>query len=265
MTSPGPSGGLAALLASLVIGAILAGVGLTLAVYEPRSALLDGASGAGDASVTPTVDALPAAAAPEPSIPEAAAPESPSPKAAARQPLPPAAASPGGTDGAPVTKPGVAPRSPILPKAAPAGAGRPGSGPADAQVSARSSRQVPGDTIAAAVAATNVERVAAGCRALRVDDRLNAAAQRHSVDMANRKNMSHRGRNGSKFTDRIRAAGYPRPGAENIAFGQPTAASVVADWMASSGHRRNIVNCAYTAIGVGFDSRGNYWTQNFGF
>ncbi len=114
------------------------------------------------------------------------------------------------------------------------------------------------------VAATNAERAAAGCRALRVDDRLNTAAQRHSVDMANRRNMSHRGRNGSKFTDRIRAAGYPRPGAENIAFGQPTAAGVVADWMGSSGHWRNIVNCGYMAIGVGFDSRGNYWTQNFG-
>jgi uncharacterized protein YkwD len=114
------------------------------------------------------------------------------------------------------------------------------------------------------VAATNAERAAAGCQALRVDNRLNAAAQRHTVDMANRRNMSHRGSNGSKFTDRIRAAGYPRPGAENIAFGQPTAASVVADWMTSSGHRRNIVDCAYRAIGVGFDSRGNYWTQNFG-
>ena len=77
--------------------------------------------------------------------------------------------------------------------------------------------------------------------------------------------MSHIGGDGSRFTDRLHAAGYPRPGAENIAFGQRTAARVVADWMASSGHRRNILNCAYTTIGVGFDPRGNYWTQNFGF
>ncbi|MGH3752024.1 MAG: CAP domain-containing protein [Pseudonocardiaceae bacterium] len=47
--------------------------------------------------------------------------------------------------------------------------------------------------------------------------------------------------------------------------GGPTAASVVVAWMAYSGHRRNILNCAYTAIGVGVDPRGNYWTQNFGF
>jgi uncharacterized protein YkwD len=119
--------------------------------------------------------------------------------------------------------------------------------------------------ITGVVAATNTERVAAGCRALRVDDRINIAAQQHSADMANRGTMSHVGKDGSRFTDRLHSAGYPRPGAENIAYGQPTAASVVAAWMASPGHRRNILNCAYTATGVGYDPRGNYWTQNFGF
>ena len=246
---PRPNG-LAPLLTSLVIGAILAGAGSTLAVDASRSALLDGASGASDASVAPTLDP----------------PPPPLPPAVPTEPLLPTAAAPGATDGAaPGAEPGIPIRPPILPKAAPAGAGRPGAGPANAQGPPRSVRQAPGGTIAAVVAATNAERAAAGCRALQVDDRFSAAAQRHSVDMANRRNMSHSGGDGSKFTDRIRAAGYPRPGAENIAFGQPTAASVVADWMASAGHRRNILNCAYMAIGVGFDSRGNYWTQNFGF
>lgn len=231
---------LAPLLASLVVGAILAGAGLTLAVDAPRSALLDGTSGASDASVPPTADVPP-------------------------PPLPAAAAPNGGTDSAapgpepvtltpPPTPPKVAPTDPVLPAA----------GLATAQVPTRSARQASRATIAAVIEATNAERVAAGCRALRVDDRLGAAAQRHSVDMAMRKNMSHIGGDGSTFTDRIRSAGYPRPGAENIAFGQPTAASVVVAWMASSGHRRNILNCLYTTIGVGFDPRGNYWTQNFG-
>lgn len=258
VTPPRPSS-LTPLLASLVVGAILAGAGLSLAVAAPRSALLYGARDASDASVAPTVDVL------SPSLPAATTPESPLPKAAAPESPLPAAATHGATDSA---TPGVKPSIPtpplISPKAAPAGTGRLAAGPANARTSARSVRLAPSRTIAAVVAATNAERAAAGCRALRVDDRLNAAAQRHSVDMANRRNMSHSSGDGSKFTDRIRAAGYPRPGAENVAFGQPTAAGVVADWMASSGHRRNILNCAYVAIGVGFDSRGNYWTQNFG-
>ncbi len=77
--------------------------------------------------------------------------------------------------------------------------------------------------------------------------------------------MSHTGSNGSSFDERVRAAGYPRPAAENVAFGQSSADIVVAAWMDSEGHRRNILNCEYTAIGVGFDQRGNYWTQDFGF
>ncbi|MGQ0719924.1 MAG: CAP domain-containing protein [Pseudonocardiales bacterium] len=234
---------LAPLLAGLVVGAILAGARLTLAVDAPQSALLDGARGASAASVTPTVDVAP-------------------------PPLPAAAAPYGGTDGAaPRPEPGTLTLPPPTlppPKVAPTDPVLPAAGPATAQAPTRSARQASRATIAAVVEATNAERVAAGCRALRVDHRLDTAAQRHSVDMAKRKKMSHIGADGSTFTDRIRSAGYPRPGAENIAFGQPTAASVVAAWMSSSGHRRNILNCSYTTIGVGFDPRGNYWTQNFG-
>jgi uncharacterized protein YkwD len=34
--------------------------------------------------------------------------------------------------------------------------------------------------------------------------------------------------------------------------------------MGSSGHRHNILNCAYDRIGVGYDARGDYWVQDFG-
>jgi uncharacterized protein YkwD len=36
-------------------------------------------------------------------------------------------------------------------------------------------------------------------------------------------------------------------------------------WMSSPGHKANILNCSFTAIGVGYDTRGNYWVQNFGY
>lgn len=116
----------------------------------------------------------------------------------------------------------------------------------------------------AVVAATNTERLEAGCDALRPDRRLAAAAQGHSEDMAENGYFSHTGLDGSSFDERIRDEGHPAPGAENIARGQDGAAEVVAGWMGSPGHRRNILNCEFVGIGVGFDPRGNYWTQEFG-
>jgi uncharacterized protein YkwD len=35
-------------------------------------------------------------------------------------------------------------------------------------------------------------------------------------------------------------------------------------WMRSRGHRANILDCSLVAIGVGLDTRGWYWTQDFG-
>jgi uncharacterized protein YkwD len=98
-----------------------------------------------------------------------------------------------------------------------------------------------------------------------VDDRLTASAQKHSTDMANRDYFSHTTPEGVTFDQRIKAAGYPRPGAENIAKGQRSAEDVMESWMRSDGHRRNILNCDYTKIGVGVDTNGFLWTQNFGF
>ena len=114
------------------------------------------------------------------------------------------------------------------------------------------------------VSLTNRERGKAGCRPLTVDRRLTAAAQGHSEDMAEQRFFSHTSPDGRGFADRIHATGYPSPGAENIAYGQTSAREVVADWMGSPGHRRNILDCELTEIGVGFDRRGYYWTQDFG-
>jgi len=110
----------------------------------------------------------------------------------------------------------------------------------------------------------NIERRKAGCPALAVDQRLAAAAQAHSTDMAVNHYFSHVSLDGRTFADRILAAGYPRPAAENIAMGQPSAEEVMRAWMRSRGHRANILDCGLVAIGVGLDTRGWYWTQDFG-
>jgi uncharacterized protein YkwD len=111
----------------------------------------------------------------------------------------------------------------------------------------------------------NAARSDAGCGALRVDDRLVAAAQAHSDDMAAQDYFSHTSLDGRTFTDRVLAAGYPSPGGENIAQGQQGARAVHDAWMNSEGHRANILNCAFTAIGVGLHEGTWTWTQNFGY
>lgn len=114
---------------------------------------------------------------------------------------------------------------------------------------------------------TNAERVANGCPALAADERLGRAARAHSEDMATRNYFDHTSKDGQDFVARLKAAGHPSPGAENIAAGQRTAEEVVRGWMASPGHRANILNCGLRALGVGMargGAYGVYWTQAFG-
>jgi uncharacterized protein YkwD len=110
----------------------------------------------------------------------------------------------------------------------------------------------------------NAARADAGCKALTEDSRLDRAAQDHSDDMGGGHYFSHTTPAGVTFDKREEAAGYPSPGGENIAMGQRSAQQVMKDWMNSSGHRANILNCDFVAIGVGLDTNGWYWTQDFG-
>lgn len=121
------------------------------------------------------------------------------------------------------------------------------------------------DSAAAQVLAlVNAERADAGCAPVKVDARLTESAQRHSQDMAEQDYFSHASKDGRSFADRIEAAGYPSPAAENIAKGQRSAEQVMRAWMKSPGHRKNILDCSLTALGTGVVTDGWYWTQNFG-
>ncbi len=111
----------------------------------------------------------------------------------------------------------------------------------------------------------NSERADAGCSPVSNESHLAAAAQGHSDDMSARNYFSHTTPEGTTFDQRIRAAGYDKPGAENIAKGQSNAAKVMDAWMNSEGHRANILNCKLKKIGVGVNTKGMYWTQNFGY
>lgn len=113
----------------------------------------------------------------------------------------------------------------------------------------------------------NDERAAAGCGPLTVDSRLVAAARAHSADMAARNYFDHTTPEGVTFAQRITQAGFAwSSAAENIAAGYRDPQSVMDGWMRSDGHRRNILNCRLTHIGVGLAYDANnrpYWTQDF--
>lgn len=127
------------------------------------------------------------------------------------------------------------------------------------------------DFRAEVVTLTNAERAKVGCSALTRHEALDKAAQGHGVDMATQNYFSHSSKDGRSPFDRIAQAGYPgnTGQAENIAAGHTTPKAVVQGWMNSAGHKKNMLNCSYRSIGVGYAHSASsqwrhYWVQNFG-
>ena len=110
----------------------------------------------------------------------------------------------------------------------------------------------------------NAERQRAGLTQLRPSPNLNRAAAWKSEDSsAAPPNFSHTDSLGRSPFQRVKDCGYPGSGAgENIAYGYATPEEVVQAWMASSGHRANILNRSYVVAGVG--QSGVRWTLDFG-
>ncbi len=120
-------------------------------------------------------------------------------------------------------------------------------------------------TATAMLNAVNRVRRKYGRPSLRIDRRLMMAAHLHSTDMARHKRMSHTGSKGSSLGDRTRRQGYSGGIAENVAYGQNSVGEVMNSLMKSPGHRRNLLNPSYRALGVGYAKNGRwYWTQVFG-
>ena len=122
-------------------------------------------------------------------------------------------------------------------------------------------------TTAEMVRLVNEQRSAAGCGDVTVDDRLAAAAEGHSRDMADNGYFDHTSLDGRDFGRRAAEHGYDWAIGENIAAGQRTVQEVMDAWMNSDGHRANILNCDARAIGLGIADDGagtRYWTQLFG-
>ncbi len=126
----------------------------------------------------------------------------------------------------------------------------------------------------------NEERSRAGLSPLARQRQLDAAAGRHARDMVARGYFGHQAPSGSHAVDRIRATGYLASTThwvvgENLAWGTGSFASpehVVRSWMASPGHRANILKPRYREIGFGLalgtpgrsDGAGGTFATTFG-
>ena len=123
--------------------------------------------------------------------------------------------------------------------------------------------------------AVNREREKVGAPPLKRNLMLQTSAQAYAADMKNRNFFSHESPEGETYRERIQRSGYGTITSENcecrsfslafgenLARGQLTAEDVMDDWMASPGHRANILTERFIDIGIGIE--GSSWVQHFG-
>lgn len=111
----------------------------------------------------------------------------------------------------------------------------------------------------------NQHRKSIGLGELRMIAAANEQAYKHSKDMAAKATgFGHEG-----FTERIdairRKIGFIPASAENVAYGYLNAKAVVAGWLNSPPHKKNMEgNYTLTGIGIAIDKKGvTYFTQIF--
>jgi uncharacterized protein YkwD len=110
-------------------------------------------------------------------------------------------------------------------------------------------------------------------------NRLGRAAAAHSADMVAHRYFEHTTPSGTTLVGRLTGGSYLRGSqdwalGENLAWGtgsQSTPASIMRGWMASPGHRANILRRAYHELGVGIvaavpsdGTAGATFTADFG-
>ena len=99
---------------------------------------------------------------------------------------------------------------------------------------------------------------------------LGRAALAYAQELARHGYMEHTGRDGSSPAQRVTRSGYRwRATGENLASGIMAPEEVIAGWLGSPEHCANLMDPAFSEIGVGFgvnarDERGVYWALEFG-
>lgn len=119
------------------------------------------------------------------------------------------------------------------------------------------------------VARANAARRAAGVRALATDARLSDAARLHAQQMARAGRLAHvlPGTALPTPRDRLAAVAYAwTTYAENVAWNHPDARRAMDGWLASAGHRANLLSREFTHSGAAVARAANgepYWVQLF--
>jgi len=122
-----------------------------------------------------------------------------------------------------------------------------------------------------ALAAINAQRAAAGLTLLQLDPGLVVVAGERVEDMVQKGYFSHTSPSGETFVTIMDRYGVPHSVCgENIAYNNypdsETVAVAVSTWMASPGHRDNMLNPYFTRVGIGVARDGagmKYYTVVF--
>lgn len=108
---------------------------------------------------------------------------------------------------------------------------------------------------------TNAQRKQAGLAELTQSATLCSVARKHAEAMAKANSLEHR-LNGKSVDGRVSATGYKWTSvSENIAWNQRSVEDVMASWMRSEGHRKNLLNSDVTEMGAGIavNSKGEFY------
>jgi uncharacterized protein YkwD len=128
-------------------------------------------------------------------------------------------------------------------------------------------RRVNAQSAIGAICGTTIYAAAAP---LTWNSQLMHATRDHSSDMAQNNFFSHDSLDGTTAPQRIKAAGYSSAFVgENIGAGQPRMESVVAHWMHSTDHCKNLMNPKFRNVAVACARNDTathrvYWTMDLG-
>jgi uncharacterized protein YkwD len=257
-------------------GGLVSGVGLSSASGElpAEASTTDGSSPASPSAVpsfptaVPTLADLfgsgPASSTSGPALASAeAAPPSPPEQPVLVAPAPPAAPTP--TVAPPVVT--LVPPSPTPVPTVPPPAPTPTPPPAPPQAPVASLVAFEADILAG----INAQRVAAGLPVLQLDPNLVMVSRERSEDMAKNGYFAHVSPTGDTAFSIMDRYGIPYAWAgENLARNNypddESVAVALREWMASQGHRENILNPHYSTVGVGAAEDGaamKYFTLVF--
>lgn len=104
----------------------------------------------------------------------------------------------------------------------------------------------------------NAERAKVGAQQLQWNDTVYEACKVRAKEIVT--NWSHTRPNGGRYTDLINGVAWSSAG-ENLAKGTTSASNAVASWMASPGHRANMLDGTFTHAAVAY--YGGYWVTIF--